>query len=126
MGHRECDEAIVQISKVLEEWPKAEITMVQCDATIHERGIRDYNYNDLPLTVPREWLGRGGTDMQPAVNWLKERKHDYDWAIFVTDMGFCYDNMTESGVPTIFVGVNARDDIVLPQRTYGYIPVIVE
>ena len=88
MGHRECDEAIVQISKVLEEWPKAEITMVQCDATIHERGIRDYSYNDLPLTVPREWLGRG--------------------------------------VPTIFVGVNARHDIVLPQRTYGYIPVIVE
>jgi len=126
MGHRECDEAIVQISKVLEEWPKAEITMVQCDATIHERGIREYSYNDLPLTIPREWLGRGGTDMQPAINWLKERKHDYDWAIFITDMGFCYDSMTESGVPTIFVGVNASPDITLPQRTYGYIPVIVE
>jgi len=126
MGHRECDEAIVQISKVLEEWPKAEITMVQCDATIHERGIREYNYNDLPLTVPREWLGRGGTDMQPAIDWLRDKKHDYDWAIFVTDMGFCYDSMTESGVPTIFVGVNACDSIVLPQRTYGYIPVIVE
>lgn len=126
MGRNECDEAIVQISAVLEEWPKTEITLVQCDVQIHEAGTKEFTSADMPLRIPRNWHGRGGTNMQPAIDWLTERKTEFDWAIFVTDMGFSYNSMTESGIPTIFVGVNAGSDIHLPQRTYSYMPVIVE
>jgi hypothetical protein len=57
---------------------------------------------------------------------LAKRRHEFDWAIFITDMGFSWGALTESGVPTFFVGVNASHDIVMPQRSYDYIPVIVE
>ncbi len=46
--------------------------------------------------------------------------------IFITDMMFDYEDLTESGVPTYFVGVNADPNIVLPQKSYHYIPVVVE
>ena len=126
MGRNECDEAIVQISAVLEEWPKTEITLVQCDVQIHDSGTKEFTSADMPLRIPRNWHGRGGTNMQPAIDWLTERKTEFDWAIFVTDMGFSYNSMTESGIPTIFVGVNAGSDIHLPQRSYSYMPVIVD
>jgi predicted metal-dependent peptidase len=126
MGTHEMDEAFVQMSQLFREWPKAEVTMVQCDAVIHNKGIKDYTYNDLPIRIPREWYGNGGTEMQPGVDWIKERRSEYDWAIFVTDMGFSYNSLTESGVPTFFVGVNARAGIELPQKSYHYIPVVVE
>jgi predicted metal-dependent peptidase len=120
------DEAFVQLSGLLREWPKAVVTMIQCDSIIHDRAVKTYDYNDLPLRIPREWLGRGGTEMQPGVDWLAKRRHEFDWAIFITDMGFSWGALTESGVPTFFVGVNASHDIVMPQRSYDYIPVIVE
>ena len=126
MGTHEMDEAFVQLSGLLREWPKAVVTMIQCDSIIHDKAVKTYDYNDLPLRIPREWLGRGGTEMQPGVNWLAERRQDFDWAIFITDMGFSWGALTESGIPTFFVGVNASPDIVMPQRTYDYIPVIVE
>jgi predicted metal-dependent peptidase len=126
MGTHEMDEAFVQMSQLFREWPKAEVTMVQCDAVIHDKGIKDYTYNDLPIRIPREWYGNGGTEMQPGIDWIKERRNEYDWAIFVTDMGFSYDSLTESGVPTFFVGVNASPDITLPQKSFSYIPVVVQ
>ena len=126
MGTHEMDEAFVQMSQLLREWPKAEITMVQCDTIIHDRSIKEFTYNDLPLRMPRSWYGNGGTEMQPGVDWIKERRNEYDWAIFVTDMGFGYNALTESGVPTFFVGVNASAGIKLPQKSYHYIPVVVE
>jgi predicted metal-dependent peptidase len=73
MGRNECDEAIVQISAVLEEWPKTEITLVQCDVQIHESGTKEFTSADMPLRIPRNWHGRGGTNMQPAIDWLFAR-----------------------------------------------------
>ena len=126
MGLHERDEAFVQMSELLREFPKVEVTMLQVDAVIHEKGIRQFTYNDLPLRIPREWFGNGGTDMQPAVDWVKERKNEFDVVVFITDMEFDYEALTESGVPTYFVGVNANPNIVLPQKSYHYIPVVVE
>tara|TARA_R100001463_G_scaffold3810_5_gene15089 strand:- start:3801 stop:5288 length:1488 start_codon:yes stop_codon:yes gene_type:complete len=127
MGNAECDEAFVQMNKIIQEFPHTKITMVQCDTDIHEESIREFSRSDLPLRVPRKWYGRGGTDMEPVLKYAKENKYKFDWAVCITDMEWDWKNCTDSGIVTKFVAVNPYRplDINMPQRGYSYEEVYV-
>ena len=127
MGNAECDEAFVQMNKIIQEFPHTKITMVQCDTDIHEESIREFSRSDLPLRVPRKWYGRGGTDMEPVLKYAKDNKYKFDWAVCITDMEWDWENCTDSGIVTKFVAVNPYRPlgINMPQRGYSYEEVYV-
>lgn len=127
MGNAECDEAFVQMNKIIQEFPHTKITMVQCDTDIHKESIREFSRSDLPLRVPRKWYGRGGTDMEPVLKYAKENKFKFDWAVCITDMEWDWENCTDSGIVTKFVAVNPFKplNINMPQRGYSYEEVYV-
>ena len=122
MGNAECDEAFVQMNKIIQEFPHTKVTMVQCDTDIHEESIREFSRSDLPLRVPRKWYGRGGTDMEPVLKYAKANKYKFDWAVCITDMEWDWKNCTDSGIVTKFVAVNpfSLRKINMPQRGYSY------
>jgi len=128
MGTAECDEAFVQMNRIIQEFPHTKVTMVQCDTQVHKDSIREFSRSDLPLRVPRKWYGRGGTDMEPVLKYAKENRYKFDWAVCVTDMEWDYKSATDSGIVTKFMAVNPWDNtkIVMPQRNYSYVEIHVE
>jgi predicted metal-dependent peptidase len=126
MGDLECAEAIVQIDKIIREYRNATVTLVQCDTRVIESGTRTFTKADFPLRIPNEWYGRGGTDMIPSINWVKERSSQYDWCLIVSDMYweimYDPDRVPHAGVPTVYVGINTSPDMEIkpnaPQTHY--------
>ena len=79
-------------------------------AKVVDEATKVYSRADFPITTPVEWYGRGGTDMKPAINWVREHSKRFDWCILVSDMEWEIRHRPESvpytGLPTVYLAVN--------------------
>ena len=101
MGDEDCNKAMLHLGKVLAMFPQSTVTMLQCDTAV--RCSREYRSSDFPINEFEGWKGRGGTTMDPAFLWAKERKTKYDWVVMVTDMGWSYWAATNPGIPVLWL-----------------------
>ena len=110
MGQEEMNESLRQIQKIIGEFRNAKVTLIQCDARVVDEATKVYSRADFPITTPVEWYGRGGTDMKPAINWVREHSKRFDWCILVSDMEWEIRHRPESvpytGLPTVYLAVN--------------------
>jgi predicted metal-dependent peptidase len=87
------------------------ITVVECDATIH----RTWEYDgDMPESV----RGRGGTDMNPIIEYFNEHRQ-YSSLIILTD-GFIGGRTVRSHKPTMMVLCKKGADAEEIQKSWGH------
>lgn len=72
-----------EINSMLEEYPEAKATVIQCDTRINN--IQEYENADLPIKI--EAKGRGGTLFSPVLNWIEDNAVQLDCLIYLTDLG---------------------------------------
>lgn len=101
MGDSECNQALTHLGKILSLFPSSTATLVQCDTSV--RVSREYRSSDFPIKEFEGWAGRGGTEMDPAFRWAKERRSQYDWVIMVSDMEWSWYRATDPGIPVLWI-----------------------
>lgn len=101
MGDSECNQALTHLGKILSLFPASTATLVQCDTGV--RVSREYRASDFPIKEFEGWAGRGGTEMDPAFRWAKERRSQYDWVIMVSDMEWSWYRATDPGIPVLWI-----------------------
>ena len=84
----------------------AEVTVIIADAEI-QAIYQIRTTQDIPKI---EFLGRGGTDFRPALEWIDQQS--YDLAIYLTDLGGTFPEKTKT--PVLWVG---------PENPHGINPV---
>ena len=87
------------------------ITVAECDATIH----RTWDYEGK---MPEAVRGRGGTDMNPIIEYFNEQHH-YSSLIILTD-GFIGERNIRSHKPTMMVLCKKGDDVETVKESWGH------
>ena len=87
------------------------ITIAECDATIH----RTWEYDG---TMPEAVRGRGGTDMNPIIEYFNEQRH-YSSLIILTD-GYIGERNIHSHKPTMMVLCKVGADIETVKQSWGH------
>lgn len=107
------------------------IDMVQCDTRLINEATKTFTKADFPLVIPPDWMGRGGTDLSPVFDALRERRSlasendshklarsgvgfnlsgAYDHCVVVSDMGWHAADVEDTGVPTIWLNTTGGAD----------------
>jgi len=87
------------------------ITIAECDAAIH----RTWEYDGK---MPEAVRGRGGTDMNPIIEYFNEQRH-YSSLIILTD-GFIGERNVRSYKPTMMVLCKAGADMETVKQSWGH------
>lgn len=109
MGCRECNLALSEMEQILRQFSHSTVDLIQCDYAV-AGDVRTFTQNDFPLEVPVEWMGRGGTDLEPAFKWLVQHRNQYKWCVCVTDMYWHAGAIQDTGVPTIWASTSIAWD----------------
>jgi predicted metal-dependent peptidase len=104
MDAGQMNSALARIGEILQDFPDAEVDMLQCDTRLVGRE-RTFTAADFPMTIPQEWHGRGGTNMDPAMREISYKKaaKEWAWCIVVSDMYWNVQSAINPGLPTFFV-----------------------
>jgi predicted metal-dependent peptidase len=104
MGDEEMNKALGATSEILLEFPiDVEVTIFQCDTRLIAEATRKFTPADFPLTVPHEWMGRGGTYLSPAVDEIGQLPDRFKILVIVTDMQWGYRMCPNPGIPTVWI-----------------------
>lgn len=107
MGIAEMNSALAVVSDILKALPgEPEVSLLQCDTRVIKEGEKLFRKSDFPLQVPHQWVGRGGTDLTPALNQVKQERSTYRWLLIVSDMYWSFQSAPNPGVPTIWLSTN--------------------
>lgn len=101
MGDKDCEQAIVHIGSILSSFPASTVNMIQCDTGV--RCSEEYTGGDFPPTDWKGWMGRGGTDLSPALSFVKDNQDDFDWVIVVTDGEFYRWKLVDPSIPVLWI-----------------------
>lgn len=130
-GSMQIEQANLSLSEcegVFKYFPRCEIDMVMADTRLIERSKITFHRSDFPLRVPITWLGRGGTNLAPAIMEVAKDR-SYKWMIVISDMEWDYENCPNPGIPVIWVwtprDANTKLDGRVPFGTLAG-PVLVE
>ena len=106
----ECNVSLTETCKVMSLFQDAEIDLIQCDARM-VGDVRTFKRQDFPITVPVEWLGRGGTNLNPAFEWARQRRQAYTWMVVVSDLEWCAATAVDPGIPVIWLSTSKLADL---------------
>jgi predicted metal-dependent peptidase len=98
------DSTLARIEEILREFPNVEVDMLQCDTRLVDRE-RTFTAADFPLKTPVEWMGRGGTDLNPALREASYKKaaKEWAWVIVISDMYWDLNSAINPGLPVFWV-----------------------
>lgn len=102
MSEDDMNTALSEIEKILAAFADAEVTMLQCDTRLIDREQK-FRKSDFPLRVPQSWMGRGGTDLNPALRQIAMRRAQWSWLVVITDGYWHMGGAVDTGLPTIYV-----------------------
>lgn len=106
MGADECNLALGELAGIMGCYPRARLTMVQCDTRIVDR--KEFASGDAmevkELAKSGSWKGRGGTCMQPVIDLANKERPQC--LILLTDGEMSWP--TRSNVPVLWVLTTAR------------------
>ena len=118
MSTQECETAFSWIEDVVREFPGAKIVLAQCDTRLIPESVQEFDRYDFPIQVPPTWWGRGGTNLRPAFEWVKQNPDSYKWIAVISDMEWTYGYSPDPGVPTIWMSTRYKPD----RLPYGQLP----
>jgi predicted metal-dependent peptidase len=101
MGTDDCEQALTHIGTILETFPSSTVNMIQCDTSVHCSD--EYTGADFPPKNWQGWLGRGGTDLNPAFRFVRDSGEEFDWVIVVTDGEFSRYDLIDPDIPVLWV-----------------------
>ncbi len=94
MSGGRTDAVLNEVYGIWKNNPTTGIDICECDAQINE--VFEYKgKGEFPIT------GRGGTDMEPALEYAQ--KHKYDGVIMLTDGEFWNEDFTKYRIPSLWV-----------------------
>jgi predicted metal-dependent peptidase len=99
MSLADCDMAFREAESVLRAYPKTTIKLLMCDVAVYESRV--LTAADFPIREHHAWMGRGGTDLTPALRWA--RAYRPDWLIVVSDMDWSYRSAPNPGCPVFWL-----------------------
>lgn len=97
--HQEIDQAFAEL-RGMTKTRLADVWVVQCDAAVQWVG----KIKDVPRSKEIPITGRGGTDFNPAFEWVEENSIHPDVMVFMTD-GYGDYPEEEPGYPVIWLKV---------------------
>jgi predicted metal-dependent peptidase len=101
MGTDDCEQALTHIGTILETFPSSTVNMIQCDTHVHCSD--EYTGSDFPPKNWQGWMGRGGTDLNPAFRFVRDSGEAFDWVVVVTDGEFSRHNLVDPDIPVLWV-----------------------
>ena len=101
---------ISELAAIHEEFKPSELHIVNCDWDIGKVDIFEPD-DDLSSYT---FTGRGGTNIQPALNYVKTLD-DVERVIVFSDGDFAYDNWNVDGIDADILSIFTRGDRVAPQ-----------
>lgn len=110
MATDDCDLALPEIESISRNFPYCSIEMIHCDTIISEKSIRTFTHSDFPLRAPIEWMGRGGTNLDPAFEYAQKNSDRLDWVVCLSDMEWTVNKAPNPGLPTIWLMTNKSLD----------------
>ncbi len=106
MSDARCGVALSELSSILQCFSGVKVTMRQCDTRVIKEGERSFSVSDFPLSVPVEWMGRGGTDLSCAFQQASLERMGFKWMVVVSDMYWSYERAPDPGMPVMWVVTN--------------------
>jgi len=95
--------ALRELEAIFACYPEAKITLIQCDTRMIDESVKTYTRSDFPITVPPQWMGRGGTDLRPAFEYAAKHHAEYKYVMCLTDMEWDVPGCADPGLPTIWL-----------------------
>jgi predicted metal-dependent peptidase len=99
------DSSLEMVENVVTAFPHASVTLFQCDASFKEGATRTFGAFDFPLRTPGEWVGRGGTNLNPGLEHIAYNAREFQVCAVLSDMDWNYKNATDPGIPTLWLKV---------------------
>jgi predicted metal-dependent peptidase len=84
LNHAMLEQALGELSAIIEMYPTTEVILIPCSNKINEREIESYTVDDLPLTYSAS--GGAGTDFRPPFEYLDREGISPACAIYFTDL----------------------------------------
>jgi hypothetical protein len=111
MSNADCNVALRELESILRQFPKSEVVMIQCDTKAITEAERVFKREDFPLKTGNKagsWYGRGGTNLNPAFDRVKEHGRQVRWCVVVSDMLWNYHGAPDPKLPTLWLAVGCR------------------
>lgn len=104
MSDAACNAGLKEVEKMV-SLMEVTVDLIQADTRLVEESIKSFTRHDFPLRVPAQWMGRGGTDLCPAIEEIgkRARRLGYDWLVIVTDMEWDVNEAHDPGLPTVWL-----------------------
>lgn len=87
MSDDDLRKVLTEFQGIGRQFTHFELTILQCDAAVQESAIIKFTEEDLDTLHGFKFEGRGGTYYMPAMQWVAERREEFDWMVFFTDGG---------------------------------------
>lgn len=100
------DRVLPEIEKILMTVAKrSAIDLFQVDTEL--RDTKRFTAYDMPLRMPVEWKGGGGTNLCPAIDHVARNAHKYKYCVIITDCFWSYQTAkAPNGLPVLWIVIN--------------------
>lgn len=75
-----------EFASIMRQFTNFKLDILQCDADIQGEA-KSFTQENIDELAQFRFQGRGGTYYMPAMEWIAERRDEYDWVVFFTDGG---------------------------------------
>lgn len=86
MSDDDLRKVLTEFKGIGRQFTHFELTILQCDASVQGTALKITD-EDLDQLDNFGFQGRGGTYYLPAMEWVAERRDEFDWMVFFTDGG---------------------------------------
>jgi len=101
MNAAAMNSALTEMEAILATFTRCEVTLRMADVKLYD-DERVFHRYDFPLTVPIEWLGRGGTNLAAAIQEIADSRR-FKWIAVVSDMRWDAAACPDPGVPVLWI-----------------------
>lgn len=79
---------LAEVASIMAEVKPDKLYLVDCDAGIDEKTIREFNYNegDRLIEEAKKFYGGGGTSFKPPFEWVKKKQIRPEVLVYLTDL----------------------------------------
>lgn len=115
----DLNRALVELEGILQAFQDSQVTLFQCDMRITDERL--FRKADFPLRTPLEWVGRGGTDLGPAIKKIGEKHRNFKWLVIISDMEWNVGDAEDPGIATLWLPTTPEDRWYWGEPTFGQV-----
>lgn len=85
MSDHDLQKVLAEFQAIARQFTQFELTVIQCDAAI--QSVEKYDSEQLENLRRLQFHGRGGTYYRPGMEWVSQKRDEFDWLVIFTDGG---------------------------------------